>query len=107
VPVVAHDRASFGGMLLAIGIATLLPALWGIRQGETWIVWMLALAGTIGYSATLAVHFEVGYTDLHHLLPALGGLALLWLALALLLPLLQPASEEHRKRWNSLLAHGK
>jgi dihydroorotate dehydrogenase len=103
VPVVAHDRASFGGMLLSVGLATLLPALWGIRQGSTWLWWMFALAGTIGYGATLAVHLHVGYTSPMHLAPAVGGLALLWLALALLAPLLATPTDAHRREWVAIL----
>jgi hypothetical protein len=90
VPVVAHDRASFGGMLISCGLATLLVALWGIRRGESWLGWMLLAAGTVAYGATLYVHLHVGYTDPLHLAPALGGLALLYAALGLLWPFLGP-----------------
>ena len=37
IPLVAHDRATFGGMLIACGLATLLPALWGFARGERWL----------------------------------------------------------------------
>src|SRR2546423_786879 len=33
VPLVAHDRAGFGGALVSDGVAFLLAALWGIRRG--------------------------------------------------------------------------
>lgn len=78
VPLVAHDRATFGGMLIACGFATLLPALWGFARGERWLWWSLMLAGTFAYSATMQVHWAVGYHDPKHLLPAVAGLALLW-----------------------------
>lgn len=79
VPLVAHDRATFGGMLLACGFATLLPGLWGFRRGQAWLWWALMTAGNIAYLATIAVHWTVGYDALTHLLPAYGGLALLWI----------------------------
>ena len=104
VPVIAHDRASFGGMLISVGLATLLPALWGIRQGARWLWSMLALAGTVGYGATLAVHLHVGYTDPMHLAPALGGLAILWLALALLYAYLVAKNPDHLAAWAHHLA---
>jgi hypothetical protein len=104
VPVVAHDRASFGGMLLSVGVATLLPALWGVRKGETWLWWMLGLAGTIGYALTLMIHLHVGYTSLDHLAPAVAGLGVLWLGLALLWPYLRPVPHDHYDRWQTLLA---
>lgn len=78
VPLVAHDRATFGGMLIACGLATLLPALWGFGRGEKWLWWSLMLAGTFAYSSTMQVHWAVGYHDPKHLLPAITGLVLLW-----------------------------
>lgn len=76
VPLIAHDRATFGGMLLASGWAFLLPALWGFRRGSSWLWWTFLLAGTSAYAAAITVHFSVGYMSLKHLLPAFGGLAL-------------------------------
>ena len=55
-------------------MATLLTSLWGFRRGAAWVWWSLTLAGTIAYSATIAVHLAVGYTSFRHLLPAYGGL---------------------------------
>ncbi len=78
VPLVAHDRATFGGMLIACGVATLLPAMWGFQRGQAWLWGALMLAGNIAYCSTIAVHWVVGYHSLKHLLPAYGGLAWLW-----------------------------
>ena len=78
VPLVAHDRATFGGMLIACGVATILPALWGFRRGQRWLWTALLAAGTIAYVATILVHWTVGYHSLKHLLPAYGGLVWLW-----------------------------
>ncbi len=78
VPLVAHDRATFGGMLIACGVATLLPALWGFQRGQAWLWRALMAAGNIAYCSTILVHWAVGYHSLKHLLPAYGGWALLW-----------------------------
>lgn len=83
VPLIAHDRATFGGMLLASGWAFLLPALWGFRRGESWLWWTYLAAGPVGYICAIGVHFAVGYTDFHHLLPAFTGLSLFLLGLLL------------------------
>ena len=83
VPLVAHDRASFGGMLLATGITVFLSCLWGWQQGRRWLWWGLLLTGNIAYLMTIAIHWYVGYTSLLHLLPAYGGLVVLWVALLL------------------------
>jgi dihydroorotate dehydrogenase len=88
VPMIAHDRASFGGMLIATGVAVLLTSLWGLRQGQSWQWWMLLLAGSIAYLATIIVHLVVGYDHLGHLLPAYGGFGLLIVGLVLLYPYL-------------------
>ncbi len=86
IPLIAHDRASFGGMLITTGVAVLLTSLWGLRQGASWQWWMLLLAGFPAYGLAIGVHLAVGYTSGWHLVPAYGGLALLMLGLALLWP---------------------
>ncbi len=78
VPLVAHDRATFGGMLIACGAATMLPALWGFQRGQAWLWRALMLAGNIAYVSTMLVHWNVGYNSLKHLLPVYGGLGWLW-----------------------------
>jgi dihydroorotate dehydrogenase len=83
VPLVAHDRATFGGMLLASGVVFLLPALWGIRNGSAWLWWTMLIAGIPAYAAAIGVHFAVGYMHVMHLMPAFSGLMLFLLALSL------------------------
>jgi hypothetical protein len=70
IPLIAHDRASFGGMLVASGLVVLLTALWGFRRGERWLWWTLLAGGTPAYAAGIGVHLAVGYTDAGHLAPA-------------------------------------
>ena len=78
VPLIAHDRATFGGMLIACGTATFLPALWGFRRGQSWLWYALMIAGSVAYVSTILVHWIVGYHSLKHLLPAYGGFMGLW-----------------------------
>ena len=99
VPLVAHDRASFGGMLVATGLAVLLSALWGYRQGERWLWWTLLLAGTPAYAAAVGVHLAVGYTNLWHLAPALAGSAVYALGLLLSYPYLCSKDPAHEEAW--------
>ena len=86
IPLIAHDRASFGGMLISTGVAVLLTSLWGLRQGTRWLWWTLLLAGVPAYGLAIGVHLAVGYTSGWHLVPAYGGMSLLVLGLALLWP---------------------
>jgi hypothetical protein len=81
VPLVAHDRATLAGMLLANGLVILLTALWGFQPGERWLWWTLLLAGIPGYAAAIGVHYAVGYQSALHLAPAFAGLALFVVAL--------------------------
>lgn len=88
IPLIAHDRATLGGMLLASGWVFLLPALWGFRRGSSWLWWTTLVAGTIAYAAATAVHYAVGYLNVMHLLPAFGGFALMATGLLLSYPFL-------------------
>ncbi|RLS53776.1 MAG: hypothetical protein DWH91_13515 [Planctomycetota bacterium] len=88
IPLVAHDRASFGGMLLGCGLATLLPVLWGFERGRPWLWWMLLASGVAGYGPAIGVHFAVGYTSSWHLAPAFGGASVLGCGLLLSKPYL-------------------
>lgn len=77
--VVAHDRATLGGMLLASGVAMLLPVLWCFGRGEHWLWLAIAGLGLPAYGAAIGIHVAVGYLDWRHMLPAIVGL-LLWSA---------------------------
>lgn len=83
VPLIAHDRAGFGGALVCNGLTVLLMALWGFRQGARWLWWAMGLSGTASYLAALWTHISVGYVDQIHLLPVYVGMGALYLALTL------------------------
>jgi hypothetical protein len=76
--VVAHDRATLGGMLLASGVAMLLPVLWCFGRRERWLWLAIAGLGVPAYGAAIGIHVAVGYVDWRHMVPALLGM-LLWL----------------------------
>jgi len=95
IPLVAHDRATLGGMLLASGWVFLLPALWGYRRGSSWLWWALLIAGSIAYAAGIVVHYAVGYLSFKHLLPAVGGYGLLLVGLILSYPFLTTKTQKH------------
>jgi hypothetical protein len=73
VPLIAHDRAGFGGGLFAGGL-TVLFCLWcGIRPGARSLWWALLVSGTVGFTSAIGIHPLVGYTSFVHLLPAYAG----------------------------------
>jgi hypothetical protein len=84
VPLIAHDRAGFGGSLATNGIAVALVALWGYRRGARWIWWTLLVSGGLGFSCGLFAHVIVGYLEPGHLFPlyfsGMVFLAALWLS---------------------------
>lgn len=71
VPVIAHDRAGFGGGLFSTGIILLFIS----RQAPLTksLVQTVALMGLVGFGAALGVHPAIGYTDTVHLAPAYLG----------------------------------
>ncbi len=88
LPLIAHDRAGFGGALFSLALAILFTALWGINQGERWLWWTFLGGGLPGFAAVFSVHLEIGYSDFWHLLPAYIALVIYVLGLALLYPYL-------------------
>ena len=71
VPLIAHDRAGFGGGLATAGL-TVLGCVWCGRPARGW--WeALLLAGIAGFGAAVGVHGLIGYLDLSHVGPAILG----------------------------------
>src|SRR5438876_1903699 len=60
-----HDRVSFGGVLLAIGIMYLWLTEFPLRRGESWAWWALAASGGAGFLSFLA-YLGYGYLDTWH-----------------------------------------
>ncbi|MGH2532221.1 MAG: hypothetical protein ACRDJW_07915 [Thermomicrobiales bacterium] len=81
VPVIAHDRAGYGGATMTAGIITLLCIWCGRPTHALWQV--LFLAGLVGFGCAIGIHPIVGYDDLVHLAPAIIGALLLTLGLTL------------------------
>jgi dihydroorotate dehydrogenase len=82
-PLIAHDRAGFGGVLFADGVAVALTVMWGFRRGARWLWWTLLASAIPGFGATLAVHIAIGYVDFWHLAPVYFALVLYVAGLAL------------------------
>ncbi|NHN29417.1 hypothetical protein [Paenibacillus agricola] len=96
LPLIAHDRAGFGGALFSDAIAMLTIALWGINQGQRWLWWTFLLGGLPGFIAGLSVHLTIGYTDFIHLLPAYFALMLYVFGLVFLYPYLMKGQKNPR-----------
>jgi hypothetical protein len=76
VPLIAHDRAGFGGAVCSCGLALFCCVWCGAPSRGLWRV--LALVGLVGFGTALGAHPVVGYNDAVHLAPAaLGALTYL------------------------------
>ena len=73
VPLIAHDRAGFGGGLTSCGLAVLLTV-WKARQTPD--LWQaLLFAGLVGFGCAIGVHYPIHYLIFSHLAPAWAGAA--------------------------------
>ena len=74
VPLIAHDRAGFGGAAATIGI-TMWFSIWcGTPSRSLWQI--LCLSGAIAFACASGVHFVIGYVNFVHLLPVYLGAVL-------------------------------
>jgi len=71
IPLIAHDRAGFGGGLVATGIL-LVFCVWYAPPGRAYREAILA-AGLAGFGCAIGVHYAEGYMDMSHLAPAIIG----------------------------------
>lgn len=84
VPLIAHDRAGFGGAVFTTGFTTV-GCLW--YSPTTRALWeTILVAGGISLTAAIGTHFAVGYIDPWHLMPAIAGAVCLVTGLVLTFP---------------------
>ncbi|MBX3440817.1 MAG: hypothetical protein KF774_00320 [Planctomyces sp.] len=71
VPLIAHDRAGFGGGVCCCGVMMFF-ALWcSAPSRHLWEA--VTVAGTLGFATAIFIHPAVGYNDAVHLAPAVLG----------------------------------
>ncbi len=81
VPLIAHDRAGFGGALVSCGLAMFIAVLYGLPSRSLWQA--LAIAGVTGFGTAILVHPAIGYTDAFHLGPAVLGCCVFTIGIAI------------------------
>ncbi len=82
LPLIAHDRAGFGGALVSFGVAMCASLRYGHSSPALWEA--LALAGATGFGTAVGIHPMIGYLSVAHLGPALAGGGVFGAGLALL-----------------------
>ena len=71
VPLIAHDRAGFGGGLASCGLTVLL-IVWKARPSRA--LWQaLLVSGLVGFGCAIGVHYPMNYVIVSHLAPAWAG----------------------------------
>jgi MFS family permease len=80
VPLIAHDRAGFGGALISCGVAMFFAVLYGRMSRSLWQA--LAIAGVCGFVTAIGVHGVIGYTSVTHVAPAVAGAVVFFTGLA-------------------------
>jgi hypothetical protein len=84
IPLIAHDRAGFGGGVFNVGLLIVVVTWCGNHSRH---LWQATLAvGLIGFGAAIGIHPIVGYNNPVHLAPACAGAATYFVAMALTFP---------------------
>jgi hypothetical protein len=81
IPLIAHDRAGFGGGVLTTGVTMFFLVWCATPSRSLWQV--LCIAGVVGFATAIGIHPVVGYNDLVHLAPALLGAILFFSGIVL------------------------
>jgi hypothetical protein len=71
IPLIAHDRAGFGGGVCCCGLTMFFCIYCSPPSRALWQT--LAIVGVAGFGTAIGVHFPIGYLSLTHLAPAYLG----------------------------------
>ena len=71
MPLIAHDRAGFGGGLASCGLAMMITVWCAPLTRSLWQA--LFLAGVAGFATAIGIHPVIGYNSVTHIAPAVLG----------------------------------
>ena len=81
LPLIAHDRAGFGGGVCCCGVTMFFCVWCGTPSRSLWQA--LFLTGLAGFGTAIGVHPAIGYTSFTHLAPAYLGAAMFTVGIVL------------------------
>jgi len=84
IPLIAHDRAGFGGAVCTTGLLVLVIVWKAAPSRSAWQA--ILMSGLCGFGAAIGVHYPIGYTTLSHIAPAWAGAGLFLVGLFLSRP---------------------
>ena len=64
---ISHLQVAVSAFIIALGVAVIALAWYGIRNGERWALWTAFIAPVIGVAIALPLHFVYGIATLGHL----------------------------------------
>lgn len=64
---ISHLQVALSGFIIALGVAVIALAIFGIRRGEGWALWTAFLAPVIAVGIALPLHFPYHIATLGHL----------------------------------------
>src|SRR5262245_25506168 len=64
---ISHLQVAVSAFIIALGVAVIALAWFGIRRGERWALWTAFLTPVIGVAIALPLHFSYGIATLGHL----------------------------------------
>jgi len=64
---IEHLQVALSGFIIAIGVAVVCLALFGIRRGETWTVWTAFAVPVVAVGVALPLHYPYHLATLGHL----------------------------------------
>ena len=95
IPLIAHDRAGFGGGLCSTGITVFFCVYCGTPSLSLWQV--ICLAGVTGFGCAIGIHPIIGYLSISHLAPAVSVAAIYCTGLVLSFdPMVRATSREFK-----------
>jgi len=66
---ISHVQVALGGLIIALGVAVVALAWFGVRTGQKWALWTAFLAPVIALGISLPLHYIYGLDTLGHLGP--------------------------------------
>ena len=64
---ISHLQVALSGFIIALGIAVIGLALFGIRRGQGWALWTAFLAPVVAVIIALPLHYPYHFATLGHL----------------------------------------
>jgi hypothetical protein len=64
---ISHLQVAVSGFIIALGVAVVSLAWYGIRSGQRWAMWTAFITPVIGVAIALPLHFVYGIATIGHL----------------------------------------